>query len=57
MKQYKIYFTDYTETTGTAPNKAEMMKQARRYIRAWNLDIKVDRIEEMKGEKALEYGI
>ena len=50
MKKYKIYFSDYTETTGTAPNKAEMMKQARRYIRAWNLDIKVDRIEEMKEE-------
>ena len=27
-----------------------MMKQARQYIRAWNLDIKVDRIEEMKEE-------
>lgn len=48
MKQYKIYFSDYTETTGHAPNKAEMMKQARQYIRAWNLDIKVDHIEEIK---------
>lgn len=48
MKQYKIYFSDYTETTGTAANKAEMMKAARRYIRAWNLDIKVDHIDEIK---------
>lgn len=50
MKQYKIYFSDYTETTGKAANKAEMMKEARKYIRAWNLDIKVDRIEEIKNQ-------
>ena len=48
MKNYKIYFSDYTETTGKAANKTEMMKEARRYIRAWDLDIKVDRIEEIK---------
>lgn len=46
MRKYKIYFSDYTETTGTAANKTEMMKQARQYIRAWNLDIKVEHIEE-----------
>ena len=47
MKNYKIYFSDYTETTGKAANKAEMMKEAKRYIRAWNLDIKVDHIDEI----------
>ena len=48
MKQYKIYFSDYTETTGQAKNKTEIMQAARQYIRAWNLDIKVDHIEEIK---------
>lgn len=38
MKFYKIIFTDYSETIGTAPNKATMRKDANYYCRAWNLD-------------------
>lgn len=38
IKNYTIYFSDGTDTTGRAKNKTEMRKQANKYIRAWNLD-------------------
>lgn len=47
MKDYIIYFSDETDTTGKAINKTEMRKQANRYIRAWQLDCRVSRIEEV----------
>ena len=47
MKNYIIYFSDGTDTTGKAINKTEMRKQANRYIRAWQLDCCVSRIEEI----------
>ena len=46
MKDYIVYFTDGTDTTGKARNKTEMRRQANRYIRAWQLDCRVLRIEE-----------
>lgn len=55
MKEYKIYFSDYTETTGKAANKAEMLKEAKKYIRAWNLDVKVEYIEEIKDRPMFTY--
>lgn len=47
MKDYIIYFSDGTDTTGKAINKTEMRKQANKYIRAWQLDCCVSRIEEV----------
>lgn len=38
MKFYKIIFTDYSETIGTAANKSAMKKDANYYCRAWNLE-------------------
>lgn len=38
MKFYKIIFTDYSETIGTAANKTAMKKDANYYCRAWNLE-------------------
>ena len=38
MKFYKIIFSDYSETTGKQKNAAEMMKDARRYCKMWNLE-------------------
>lgn len=41
LKNYTIFFSDGTDTTGKAKNKTEMRKQANRYIRAWHLDCRV----------------
>lgn len=41
LKNYTIFFSDGTDTTGKAKNKTEMRKQANRYIRAWQLDCRV----------------
>ena len=51
MKDYIIYFSDGTDTTGKAINKTEMRKQANIYIRAWQLDCCVSRIEEVNKNK------
>ena len=47
MKDYVIYFSDGTDTTRKAINKTEMRKQANIYIRAWQLDCYVSRLEEV----------
>lgn len=48
MRHYKITFTDGTSTTGKAESNAKMRVAARRYIRSWDLDIKVASVKEIK---------
>lgn len=47
MKIYYIYFEDYPEEYSKVicKNKAEATAEAKRYIKAWNLDTKILKIE------------
>ena len=49
-KIYDVYFTDnpYSAAKFQAETKREVEKAARLYIRQWQLDAKIDRIEENK---------
>lgn len=47
MKYYLFTFSDYSETIGTAANKAEAMKNGRHYIKIWNLDIFLKNVIEI----------
>lgn len=51
MKYYRIYFSDCTDTIGKAATAAEIRKEARKYIKAWGLDLSIDRIEEITPEE------
>ena len=51
MRYYRIYFSDCTDTIGKAANKTEIRKEARKYIKAWSLDLSIDRIEEITPEE------
>lgn len=47
MKIYYIYFEDYPEdyVKAICKNKAEAIAEAKKYIKAWNLDTKILKIE------------
>lgn len=47
MKIYHIYFEDYPEeyTKAICKNKAEATAKAKQYIKAWDLDTKILKIE------------
>lgn len=47
MKIYHIYFEDYPEeyTKAICKNKAEAISKAKRYIKTWNLDTKILKVE------------
>jgi len=47
MKYYKIIFSDYSETIGKQANKAAMLKDARQYCIAWNLEETVKDVIEI----------
>lgn len=51
MKYYKIIFSDYSETTGKQTSKAAMLKDARQYCRAWNLEETVKEVIEITEEE------
>lgn len=47
MRYYKIIFSDYSETIGTAANKAEALKNGRHYCKIWNLSETVREVVEI----------
>lgn len=49
-KIYSVYFTDnpYSAAKFKGKTKKEVEKAARLYIRQWQLEAKIDRIEENK---------
>ena len=47
MKYYKIIFSDYSETIGTAASKAEALKNGRHYCKIWNLSETVREVIEI----------
>ena len=47
MRYYLIKFTDCTETIGKQTNKAAMRKDANLYCRQWQLDARVEEIQEI----------
>jgi hypothetical protein len=47
MKYYKIIFSDYSETIGKQTSKAAMLKDARQYCIAWNLEETVKDVIEI----------
>ena len=50
MKVYNVYFSDAPGTPAKfkCNTKAEATKSARLYIKQWNLDATIERIEEAK---------
>ena len=50
MKTYNVYFSDAPGTPARIrrKTKAEATKNARLYIKQWNLDATIERIEEVK---------
>ena len=50
MKTYNVYFSDAPGTPAKfrCNTKAEATKSARLYIKQWNLDAVIERIEEAK---------
>lgn len=47
MRYYQINFTDGTDTIGKQENKAAMRRDANLYCRQWQLDARVESINEI----------
>lgn len=54
---FKVYFTDYPyqESVCTADSLQDARHQALAYIRAWGLDVTIDRIEQLQDKEVEEY--
>jgi len=49
MNKYNVYFTDApSDAAKFKGTRAEVEKAARLYIKQWNLDAKIDRIEKIQ---------
>jgi hypothetical protein len=51
MKYFKIIFTDYSETIGKQTTANNMLRDARQYCRAWNLEEGIKAVIEISKEE------